>query len=61
MTHDDAKTRLDLLLFRIKNSLHVVGVLTADEDGIIGLTMMSDDNVDLTKIGVSGQRKAGGI
>lgn len=61
MTRNDAVSRLDLLFSRLKNAPCIIGILTVDETGAIGLTMDSDDDVDLLRIGVSGRRKAGGI
>lgn len=61
MTLDEAMDRLNLLFARLGHGPTIIGVLTVDATGAIGVTMSADDDVDLLRLGVSGQRKAGGI
>lgn len=62
MTRSEAMDRIDALITRASPvEIQMVGILTVDETGAIGLSMDAEDDVDLLSIGVTGQRKAGGI
>lgn len=62
MTRTDAHIRLDTLITSTGgDGPQMIGIISVGRDGSICVSMDSDDDIDILRMGISGMRKAGGV